>query len=79
MTEHRDLKLLPRDHPARNTPLGDIGAEYLSFLTNEWTKPNRLSRFTFNELDASRLEWRVPPLDTAEESGNHSRAGECAG
>lgn len=63
MTEYRDLKLLPRDHPARNTPLGDIGAEFFLVSTLNWTKPNRLSRFTFNELDASRLEWRVPPLE----------------
>lgn len=66
MTTHRDLKLLPRDHPARNCPLRDIGAEWRAF--GNWHEAGEGCRhMTFNELTEKCLavEWRVPPIESS--------------
>jgi hypothetical protein len=62
------LSTLPSDHPLRNTPLGQIGAEYQwvnTKLPEQWhrvTKGATIARNTFNELAANWTEsyrWRA--------------------
>lgn len=46
------LHELPIDHPARNTPLAQIGAEVRNLTSQQWRdlKTWRIGRSTYNEL-----------------------------
>lgn len=67
-----ELDLLPEEHQLRNTPLGEIGAEYRNVRSNNWLKvePGRaLGLRTFNTLEGGDwtnfCKWRVPaPKET---------------
>lgn len=50
-----DLKQLPREHPLRNAPLADIGAEYQWEKGGPWKQvfhSFRIAGSTFNSLGA---------------------------
>jgi hypothetical protein len=62
-----DLDRLPEDHPMRNTPLGEIGAEYRGVRGPYWlpVEPGRgLGLRTFNTLEdgpwVTFCKWRAP-------------------
>lgn len=60
-----DLKALPYDHAARNSPLAVIGAEYRFEGTKTWfdVKPSfGIAKNTFNQLGpawTNKHEWRA--------------------
>lgn len=58
------LKELPPEHPLRNTPLAQIGAERRNKLNKSWQSVAnwKIGKNTFNELAPFWLEtseWRV--------------------
>lgn len=65
--KYRNLSKLNRNHPARNTTLRTIGAEYQSPQSGHWhgCKTTLSGKRTFNELEdyhSAGPNWRVPAL-----------------
>ena len=54
------LSELPKEHPLRNTPLIEIGAEYKRFDSKIWqavTPPYGISKKCYNDLASVWTEW----------------------
>jgi hypothetical protein len=70
-----NLKELPPDHPQRNTPLREIGAEYRNIHRREWQSVAQwnIGVSTYNELGPvwTDHEWRA--LNTGERLENIER------
>lgn len=59
------LHELPADHPLRNTPLGELRADYRNLLTKEWRPIStwKIKANTYNQLGDvwTKLgEFRIP-------------------
>lgn len=68
---HIDLGTLPEEHPLRNKPLGEIGAQFKHCRSPEFTTvtgSGPLSKSTYNELDGMHsttlFQWRAPNPET---------------
>jgi hypothetical protein len=66
---------LPEDHPLRNTPLIDLGAEFRHVQAHDWRplEPDRpLAKNTFNTLYGPWMDfcrWRFPASNVPNSNG----------
>lgn len=74
-----DLKKLPSDHPLRNTPLIEIGAQYKrpdSKVWQEVTPPYGIAKKTFNSLTGTWLtdDWKATKFSEDWQTDERDRA-----